>query len=804
MTRIARNCFFAPAVAVALLTGAAADMSLNGDWRLDYFPQPDVGAVRELPLVGVDFKTVTAKVPGNCELDLVRAGVLPTLEKGLNVLKLRPFEGYQWLYTRSFALAEAPAAGRAMLVFDGIDTLADVFLNGKKIGEADNMFIPHRFDVTRALKKGTNVVQVLLRSVAIEAQYKSVGEIGYSPGPGDTADVEPFRKSIHAGGWDIGPRVYVSGLWRDVTLKFESDVRIDEAVWIPCSLDLAKKTARVDVRFRVQAPFSRLDRMTWRLNVSRDGKSVGERRRPCHAYQNAYTGMALKDVEFWWPKGFGAQPLYDATIELLDDATGRVLAKDSRKIGIRTVALERDDVYSTDPKGRNGEFVFRVNGAKVFIRGTNWVPTDAIHGRDPEHLDRTLGLLDDVNCNMVRVWGGGVYEPDRFFDWCDRKGVLVWQDFMFACSVYPQDDDFADKVRAEVLDVVLRMRNHPSLAIWCGNNENDRAFAWRTAGEYLRDPNDDRISRQVIPSVLFDRDVSRPYLPSSPYYSRDVFAKKARSPEEHLWLHRPYFKDPFYIDNVTKFISETGYHGCPNRDSIERMCDAETVYPWKDGVNGKAYDWNDEWRLKACNAFLDRTCRMLWSRPDFMLKGCRLMFGEVPRELDDFIAASQIVQAEAFKTFAEVARSRKFERSGGLIWWNLRDMWPQMSDAVVDYYFGKKWAYHVLANVQRDQVVLVCEDGTVLAVNDTRQMVRGQASVVDRVTGKKLLDCDYEVPVNGKTSIGKVSWSGQGVLDISFVQGGEKGVNWYLYGQPTFGFRKVCEWMKPYREKLCK
>lgn len=154
MTRIARNCFFAPAVAVALLTGAAADMSLNGDWRLDYFPQPDVGAVRELPLKGVDFKTVTAKVPGNCELDLVRAGVLPTLEKGLNVLKLRPFEGYQWLYTRSFALAEAPAAGRAMLVFDGIDTLADVFLNGKKIGEADNMFIPHRFDVTRGCSHG--------------------------------------------------------------------------------------------------------------------------------------------------------------------------------------------------------------------------------------------------------------------------------------------------------------------------------------------------------------------------------------------------------------------------------------------------------------------------------------------------------------------------------------------------------------------------------------------------------------------------------------------------------------------------
>ena len=195
---------------LAFMAQAATSVSLNGEWRLDYFPQPDDAPARELP-ISLPMKTVRATVPGNCELDLVKAGVLPQPEFGMNVLKLRPYEGYQWLYTKVFHKPDIKAGQRAMLTFEGIDTLADVFLNGVKIGETSNMLIPHAFNVTKVLKEGENKVQVLIRSVMCEAQYMTIGELGYSMGD-SLADAEPFRKAGHMGGWDIFPRAFVSGL----------------------------------------------------------------------------------------------------------------------------------------------------------------------------------------------------------------------------------------------------------------------------------------------------------------------------------------------------------------------------------------------------------------------------------------------------------------------------------------------------------------------------------------------------------------------------------------------------------------
>ena len=217
-------------VAALCSVHAASTLSLDGEWRLDYFPQPDDGAVRELPLA-VPFKTVKAEVPGNCELDLVNAGVLPPPELGMNVLKLRPYEGYQWLYAKTFAKPEVAAGQRAMLRFEGVDTLADIFLNGKKIGETSNMLIPHEFNVTKVLKDGENKLEVLIRSVMCEAQHMTIGELGYSMGD-SLADAEPFRKAGHMGGWDIFPRAFVSGLWRGVSIEVQDPVRIDQTAWI--------------------------------------------------------------------------------------------------------------------------------------------------------------------------------------------------------------------------------------------------------------------------------------------------------------------------------------------------------------------------------------------------------------------------------------------------------------------------------------------------------------------------------------------------------------------------------------------
>ena len=767
----------------------ATTVSLDGAWKLDYWPQPDDGAVRTLPLpAGLDVKRVKATVPGNCELDLVNAGILPPMEIGLNTRLLRPYEGYQWLYTKTFAKPAIPAGGRVMLRFEGVDTLADVFLNGEKVGETANMLIAHRFDVTKRLKDGENTVQVLLRSVMCESQHETLGELGYSMQAG--AEGESFRKAGHMGGWDIFPRAFVSGLWRDVALDVEDAVRIDQPAWIV--RDLGKTWATLHVTCRVQAPFRLMDRAKMRWTLSRGGKTVSVRETRFDAYQKMNAFWHVNGIELWWPKGMGAQPLYDATIEIVGE-DGATLAKNASRIGFRTIELERDDVYGPD---RPGQFLFRVNGEPCYIRGSNWVPLDSFHGRDGKFLRSTIEMWDDLNCNMVRVWGGGVYEPDEFFDYCDEHGIMVWQDFMTGCSVFPQNDAYAKATEEEVRAIVLKYRNRASLAIWSGNNENDGAFRWKL-GRIGRDPNKDRNSRRTIPDVLYEFDVTRPYLPSSPYYSEDVVAGKARQSEEHLWGARAYYKVPFYTNSPCWFASEMGYHGCPNRASLEKMMSKDKLYPWTRINPGKDpkkdYVWNDEWRFKASDWQLGEFGQR---RNSLMTNQVKLMFGGVEETLDGFIAQSQFVQAEAMKTFCELFRSRKFTRFNGLVWWNVRDGWPQISDAVVDYYGGKKPAYFALKNAQQDQIVCVVDDGTAWAVNDAMKPVKGAAKITDAASGKVFLEKEFVIPANGKCAIGRVPFKGQGVVKIAATLDGKPFRNHFLYGVPPFDWTKVKEWMK--------
>lgn len=768
-------------------------LSLNGEWGLCYFAQPDSGAVRELSGIPADVATVKATVPGNCELDLVNAGILPDPEVGLNVRAFRKYEGYQWLYTKKFDF-HSPTPNRnanGTLVFDGIDTLADIFLNGEKVGEAENMFVSHRFDVTDKLKDGENVVQVLLRSVLLDSKRQTLGELGYTMQGG--AEGEPYRKAGHMGGWDIFPRLFVAGLWRDVRVETEGPFRIDQTSWIVKSIDLNARRAELVGSCRIDMPFAEMDKATVLVGLRRNGREVVRNRFPASHFQSSFV-LPVSEAEFWWPRGFGEPALYDAFVELIG-SDGTCKARHEERIGLRTIELVRDDVYSAE---RPGQFLFKVNDTPVYIRGSNWVPLDSLHGRDVGPLLSTLELFKDLNCNMIRVWGGGVYEPDSFFDWCDENGVMVWQDFMTGCSMFPFDPEYQRKTREETIQVVLKFRNHPSLALWSGNNENDDGPRWRLGRSKAIhwDPTDDVTSRVTIPTVVREFDVTRPYLPSSPYYSPDVVAGKAKPSEEHLWGARAYYKVPFYTNAPCWFASEMGYHGCPNRDSLERMMTKGCVYPWTK-VTGKDpmkdYHWNKEWQFKASDPWLNGFGSR---RNSLMTNQLKLMFGEVPTELDDFILASQIVQAEAMKTFVELFRSQKFVKKNGLIWWNVRDGWPQISDAVVDYYGGKKRAYYAIRNAQHDQLVMVRDDHRVVAVNDTLKPVKGKVTVADRESGKIVFDAVYEVPANAARELGTVDWQGQGVLDIVYEQGGEKHTNWFLYGEPPFEFAEVKEWMR--------
>ena len=804
------HSILATAFAAGIVAAAAASetLSLNGAWKLETFVQPDDGAVRSLPLpAGLAVKSYQATVPGCCEMELVKAGEMPDPMFSTNALAFTALEGNQWLYTKTFRCPAREPGERAVLAFDGIDTLADVFLNGEKVGEAENMLIPHAFDVTDRIRVGAeNTVQVLLRPVGLASGAERIGELGYTMSGG--ADHERIRKAPYMYGWDTMPHMPFSGIWRDVRLEVRPAVRIEDPAWIVRHLDRKARVAHVLARARIPAPFRHFYKARVRCTLARGGKVVAANTRP---YRGPHVSvlLSLSNAELWWPRGAGAQPLYEAAIEVVGE-DGTVLARDVRKIGIRTVELEYDDRKLPE---RPGRFLFKVNGEPIYVRGVDWIPLDPIPSRQAAQLAWTLPMMADLNCNLVRVWGGGVYEPEEFFDWCDANGVLVWQDFMMACTMPPMDDAFAEAMKKEVLSVVLRLRNHASLALWAGDNENDQAGGWGLGKGLMRDPNKNRITREVIPAVLHEYDVTRPYLPSSPYVSEAAFRGETEPCEDHLWGGpRAWWKTPYYTNNACWFCSEGGAHALPARSTIEKMmpaADVARIWSNPDAKEWKKLDWMPQWRYRATCPYLEPNVYP-WFRNDLILKQTSALFGDVPRhDLDLFIAQSQSAQAEAIKFQVELFRSQKFTKKGGFVVWNLRDGWPTISDAVCDSFGTKKKSYFALKTAYRDVLPIVTEDRRLVVVNDLLAPVKGHVKLTEAATGKVVLERDYEAASNAVTDLASVAWDGQGMFIIDYtVDDGRAGARssrgetfrtHYLHGEPPFKWSDYRSWMSSFQ-----
>jgi beta-mannosidase len=771
-------------LAFCLSASAQNKISLNGTWNLEFWEQEDSPVSNPSEIALLNTTKLSATVPGNVELDLLAAGMIDDPSVGNNIYKLRPYEFCQWMYSRHFSAPSLKKGQRMILDFEGIDCIADIWLNGEKIGSAEDAMIAHRFDVTGKAKTGDNLLQVVLRSAVLEAQKQLVGTYSFR----HYTESVWIRKPRHCYGWDIMPRLVSAGLWRDVSLIVQDPVSISDVQWVTVDTDPAtgKVSAFVDVQ--VKYPASKIDKVKLRVKLEKDGRTAYEMERilPTFAWRTEFT---LDKADLWWPKGYGDPALYDGTVSIVDE-DGSVLASETRKVGFRTVRLDRSEMI----KDGKGEFSFFVNGERIFVRGTNWVPLDSFHSRDAKWVDSTLDMVVDLNCNMIRCWGGNVYEDTPFYDRCDREGIMVWQDFSMAGVIYPQDEEFVSKLRKEIKQVVIKFRGHPSLAIWSGNNENDNSLLW-TLPTFHIDPNRDVISRKMIPEVLYEFDPTRPYLPSSPYFSEEAFqngCQRSDLPQDHLWGPRGYYKDPFYKDAQAIFVSEIGYHGAPNIESIEKMFTKDCRYPWtKDG------DWNEEWMTKSVRPlpfFVE-----FEGRNDLMTKQINLLFGFRPKTLEDFVAASQSTQAEAMKYFVEKFRGERFRRTG-IIWWNVRDGWPIVSDAIVDYYNSKKLAYTYLWNAQRTVCVLVNdEEGGVLplrAVNDSFTPAEGKVKVTDVESGRVLYNGKFSVGSNDRSLVATLPVpTGQGVLLIEYETGGQRFRNHYLYGAPPFDFKSYQRWM---------
>lgn len=757
-------------------------VSLNGTWDLTYGMQRN-----EETIPPHDWPTIPAQVPGNVELDLMNAKVLPDLAMGNNIYLLRQYEGFEWWYHRRFQRPVLQEGQRVDLVFDGLDCVADVWLNDVHLGHAENMLVPQRFDATaalgRAAAEGHGELRVRIKSAVLEGR-KTV------PEPLNSAFATNWeslgvRKAPHMYGWDIMPRIVSAGLWRDVRLQILDATHWRSVYWATLKVDTERRTATVLVDWDFVTHRTNVDDLHVRVQIGTQvfGYPV--------LGTHGRARIVLQDVDMWWPQGYGQPVLYDAVVELVD-GQDHTLDIQRCRIGLRTIDLHYTDV--TTP-AKPGEFVFVVNGEKVFAKGTNWVPLDALHSRDRLHLPAAMEMVQDLNCNMIRCWGGNVYEDDAFFDRCDELGVMVWQDFALACAIYPQTNEFATVIQSEAELVVTRLRNHASLALWAGNNEIDETYGWSGSG---LDPNTDRLSREVLPSVIRRLDPHRPYLPSSPYRSPAYVQVQQEinqhpdpynaQPEQHLWGPRDDYKGPFYLKSLAHFASEIGYHGCPDQRSLSEFVDGAHVWPWQD---------NDQWTTHSTRPhplMTDFNYRI-----ELMSKQIKVLFDSVPTSLDEYVLASQISQAEAVKFFIEWFRQAKWRRTG-ILWWNLRDGWPIISDAIVDYYGRKKLAYEYVKRVQANVFVMVSEPQNgvygVVAVNDTLHDETGHVKVWDVDSHAVMLDVDFHVSQNDKCLVGEISAGlGQGIWVIDYTYRDQAMRNHYLYGSRPFKLTDYRRWL---------
>lgn len=732
--------------------------SLNGEWKLEGKEQEAASSII----------TLQAHVPGEVQLDLSRAGYLSSdLFYGLNIFETNKYEGYEWWYEKIFTAPEERE--NVFLVFDGVDCIAEYYLNDIKIGESRNALIRHEFEIGSFLADGENLLRVHIKSPMVYAHYRpfDLSAIYFSGHIGFNGTATALRKPPHSFGWDIMPRAVTSGIWRDVRIEVRDRIRFEQLFINPdkngfsiayelCSRYCDFKDVEIEFKgFCGDSSFSKRMRAKWKIG--------------------ARDYVRIDDPKLWWPYGYGDASLYDTEISIYSE--GEKVHTEHRKIGLRTVQLDRTDY--TD--GNKGRFRFLINDVEIMCRGSNWVPLDAFHSRDKSRYAKALALVKECGCNILRCWGGNVYEDHEFFDFCDENGIMVWQDFAMACNSYPEDPEFLEDIRKEAEFIVREYRRHPSIILWSGDNEVD--WCHRNLG---RDPDTNRITREVLPDVIRKNDVGRPYLASSPYITGENFRDRSLEPSEvHLWGARDYYKADFYKQSKAHFVSETGYHGCPSLDSIRKFISPEKVFPYFD---------NNEWNLHSTDVNLGNGRVML------MHKQVHQLFGFVPEDAEDYVLASQISQAEAKKYFIERVRCARPQKSG-VIWWNILDGWPQMSDAVVDYYFTKKLAFDYIRRAQMPFAVCAGEISSwqlpLYACNDTLESRSGNVIVTDLDTGEKLFETDFIAPENSTTRVGSIPlyYSERRMLAICWQTNKGKGINHYTAGNVPLDFDTYKIWL---------
>ncbi|HKO62248.1 MAG TPA: glycoside hydrolase family 2 TIM barrel-domain containing protein, partial [Pyrinomonadaceae bacterium] len=600
-----------------------------------------------------------ATVPGCVHTDLLNNKLIEDPFYRDNEKKVQWIGKTDWEYQTSFDMApEILARDKIDLIFEGLDTYANVFLNNKALLNTDNMFRTWRVDAKGLLKPGANTLLIRFRS-PINEVLPVMARMSYQlPAGNDQGEkTSPHtRKAPYQYGWDWGPRLVTSGIWRPVYLEAWNKARVADLHLGQKEVTAAsaKLTAEVEVVANTSSIATIvLDNLT--------DKSVAAKR-----VVNLTPGLNRVALDFtialpklWWPNGLGAQPLYSFKARLLID--GRSIDARTTRTGLRSLELRQE----RDKTGKS--FGFVINGVPVFAKGANWIPADSFPTRiSKDKYRQLLKSTRDTNMNMLRVWGGGIYERDDFYELCDEMGILVWQDFMFGCSLYPGDQAFLDNVRQEAIDTVTRLRNHPSIVIWNGNNEIESGwFHWGWKDQLPAKLWDDylKLFYGVLPEVCSTLDPSRPYWPSSPSSNLEEDNESQKMGDLHYWqvwhASLPFSE---YEKQSPRFMSEYGFQSFPQIETVNTY-----TVPADHDIQSPVM-----------------LAHQRHPRGNQLIREYMLREYPEPRDFESFLYVSQVLQAEGMKIGAEHLR-RIMPHNMGSLYWQLNDCWPVASWSSIDY-----------------------------------------------------------------------------------------------------------------------
>lgn len=637
---------------------------LSEDWKLYGFSsgEYDIEAICKADFQCTGWYGI--RIPQDVHTTLIENKVIKDPAYGYNAAECAWVEKKVWIYRKKFSVSgEILGSRKLLLVFEGLDTYASIYLNGKKLADYSNMFIEHRLEVTGLLETGENtlVVEFHVMSEMAKRELPEGFWINYS------WERAYARKAAYSYGWDWTPRIATVGIWKPVLLEAYNTARLCNVQIKTAEIDREARTARLKVNVGTENISG--SNLSYRLTLTEnDGSS--------RVFTSAGRSFEIKveEARFWWTSDIGDPYLYTVTLDLLDN--GAVEDSWQCNYGIRTIEVRQ---HSED---RENRFLFVLNGVELFARGANWVPvSNSPAAVKEEQYVRLLAMAGDAGMNMLCLWGGGIYEHDVFYDSCDKLGILVWQYFMFACGEYPGDDaGFLECVHEEIEKAVIRLRNHPSIAIWVGNVEG------RMLCEKIglpRPMHGEEMFERHISDWLAQLDDTRFYMPTSP--QGVTTANSMTEGDRHNW--DVWFTDVPYTDyakDTATFVSEYGIHAAPARATIEKYLECRDP-----DINSHLFKYLNK----------DQSLRRMY----YLME----MHAAVPGDIDEYVDYSMFVQAEGLKFGTEHYR-RNFPHTGGALIWQLNDCCPVHSWSMIDcdlipkasYYYSKRFFAPLLVSLE--------------------------------------------------------------------------------------------------------